>query len=110
MSIRQIRANAKKTIHDFFSVPVIYTPAAVGATPIETTARIHLAKPMDAGEWSSTGFATMIEQAEYLIFDSSVITPMYKDVVSPVDDPIEYQIERSLPPVDGYVKAEVTRK
>lgn len=111
MSIQQIRANAKKAVHDFFSVAVVYTPFDVGVAPFETTARIHMGdKPVEGGEWSTNGFATMIEQAEYLIFNAGEVTPMHGDKITTVADGIDYWIERSLKPFDGYVKCEVVTR
>ncbi|MDA3808276.1 MAG: hypothetical protein PF440_10265 [Thiomicrorhabdus sp.] len=107
MAIADIRKRCKKQIHGAFSIMCEYLATGSLLPPISIPVRVYQdTDSVEAGAVnSSLGWASMSEHSTYLLFSVDDVTPIRGSVVTTVNG--QYQIDRVLKAVDGYVPCEV---
>ena len=96
MGIKEIKDQARATLHGSMSYPALYT-APGSSAPIDCNVRLHITSHLDMGAWQqSDGFAVMAEQPTKVVFLRSEVVPERGGVVE-LGDGTKYRVDRPLP-------------
>lgn len=80
MTWADIKAQARQTVHETFSVDAWYTPRGLPEMPDPVAVRLH-SGDKKIGDLSREGYAEVIEHLESVVFDKLQVTTSYKGSV-----------------------------
>lgn len=106
-SIREIKAKARRDLHQAMRVPALYILPG-GVTPIPVSVRVHT-QFTEIGTLSFSQFAERQETIPKIVFMRDEVDRPTRNAIVSIDEGEAYRIDNVLPPDGISVTVEVVR-